>query len=471
MRKIWNNRYFTLLLSVAAFLLLPDLNAQGNPQKPPEKTSAKRRVVKYEPDPSKIDIMYISSVKVAFIKEVVKSYVEAKAVITDQTVINMIYDQIEKEFVIEPKGQPLNDSRKEIREKALAAISKKFPMDEAQKRAELEKKAKKIYVSCNEGEKITLTYIKGNRRYRIRDIFYKFNGNTVTIGLRTIPFFDLIEEDKIRVSPAYAKRRQDEYIQKELTEYLAARQDAWISKENELQKAQVESNINRGFVRFAEEWRYPIQVINNYLVESIEADPRYAGKFKGLSLDSIKRIQIKDMGNTINKEELAQRVHRRAEEAAKRIGSIDADQGFLNILFWGFSKDEVKLIVEQNGMNFIPGKEYDRVFVADRQIKEARLYYDHGRLNKVVTVYNITEVKTFADLKRSMQKKYGQYEEHKRFVRPGEPVSWRGIITDGYLYAKQDSKSSNLEGEVTMTLTMVPLEEREKRANLSSQGL
>ena len=468
MKNILNKSGLKVLLFAAMSAIFADSIAQEETTTLPNKSSTTRRVVKYEPDPSKLDVLYLSTVKVNFIKEVVKSYVDAKAVITDQTVINMIYDQIEKEFVIQPKGKPDNDGPLEIRRKALAEISGKFPMDEAQKRASLEAAAKKIYANSKEGEKITLTYTKGTRRYRITDIFYKFNGNTVSIGLKTIPFIDLIEEDKIRVSPAYAKYRQDEYIKKELTSYLDARQDALLFKESEIRNKQLKGNISRGFVRFAEEWRYPIQVINYYLIESIEADQRYAGKFKGLSLDSIQRIQIKDLGNTIDKKDLFRRIQRRAEDAAKLVGTIDTDQGFLNILFWGFSKAEVKLVIEEHGMNFIPGKEYDRVFLSDRQIKETRLYYKNERLSSVVTIYNISEFKAFTELKRNMLKKYGVNDEtkQKKFVRPGDPISWTGIITDGFLNVKQDPKSGNLEGDVTMTLKMVPLEEREKRANL-----
>jgi hypothetical protein len=189
-------------------------------------------------------------------------------------------------------------------------------------------------------------------------------------------------------------------------------------------------------------------------------------------LDSIQRIQIKDARVSIDKKELAERIQFRKEEAAKLYGTIDADQGFLNILFRGFSKHEVKHIVGEHGLNFIPGEEYDRVFVSDRQIKENRLYYKQDRLEKVVTVYNIPEFKAFTELKRSMLKKYGTNDEtkQKQFVRPGDPISWSGIITDGHLYVKQDPQSGNLVGDVTMTWKMVPLAERAKRANLSAEG-
>lgn len=427
-----------------------------------------RRQVKYNKEFHGQIVMQNSENKVVFIRDVVKSYVDNKDDITNQTIINQIYDLIEKEFVIQPKAKPDNRTIQELRKEALRQIKKVYPKEEAEYRAELQKKAEKLYTNYKVGDKVVLTYVKGRSRYRVKDIFYRFNGNTVSIGLRTIPFVDLIEEDKIKVSPAYAQRRRDEYVKKELTEYLTKRRDALLSKETELERKQFSDNIKNGFVLYAAMWRYPIQVINIRLIENIESNPRYAGKVKGLNLDSIQRIQIKYIGDPIDKKELNARVESLRENAAKMAGSIDTEQGFYSTAFWGFTKEEVKIVIEAQGLNFIPGKEYDRAVVSDRQVLENRLYYEKGRLAKVVTVYDIDNFDAFLRVRKNMLDKYGPDDrsKQKEFVRPGDPLTWTGIITDGYLYVKQNPTTGEIEDKISFTLKRVPLAEQQKRGEL-----
>lgn len=432
-----------------------------------------RKEVKYNKDTENKNVMQISENKIIFIRDVVKSYVDFKDDISDQSVINEIYDKIEKEFPIQLKGQPDNRTIQEIRKAALEEIrkDKNFSMEEDEYRKMLTEKAAKIYTNYKPGQKITLIYTKGNRRYRVQDTFYRFNGRSVSMGLRSIPYYDLIEEDKIKINPAYAQKKRDEYVKTQLADYLERRRDALLSKEVELEKKQLEDNIKNGFVRYAEMWRYPIQVINIRLIESIESDPRFAGKVTGLNLDSIHRIQIKRK-DAVDKNELEERIRLHKEDAARRVGSIDTEQGFLNTVFWGFTRDEIKFVLESHGLNLVAGKEYDKVSSSDQQIKENRLYYEKNRLVKVVSVYNINNFETLTRLKANMLQKYGPDDQTKKkeFVRPGDPLTWTGIITDGHLHVKQNPQTGALEGQIYMTMKVVPLSVRHKRAELMRKG-
>ena len=456
-----------LLLLLTAVVCIP---VAGQQKKTAYKT---RKEVKYNKDTEGKNVMQISENKIIFIRDVVKSYVDFKDDISDQSVINEIYDKIEKEFPIQLKGQPDNRTILEIRKAALDEIKrdKNYSMEEAEYRKMLTEKAAKIYTTYKPGQKISLVYTKGNKRYKVQDTFYRYNGRSVSIGLRSISYYDLIEEDKIRVNPAYAQKKRDEYVKKELADYLERRRDALLSKEVELQKKQLEDNIKNGFVRFAEMWRYPIQVINIRLVESIESDPRFAGKVTGLNLDSIHRIQIKRK-DAIDKNELNERIRRHKEDAARRVGSIDSEQGFLNTVFWGFSREEIKFVLESHGLNLVAGKEYDKVSSSDQQIKEYRLYYEKNRLVKVVSIYNIDNFESLTRLRTNMLQKYGPDDRTKKkeFVRPGDPLTWTGIITDGHLHVKQNPQTGALEGKIFMTLKMVPLSQRHNRAELLKKG-
>ena len=456
-----------LLLLLTAVVCIP---LAGQQKKTAYKT---RKEVKYNKDTEGKNVMQISENKIIFIRDVVKSYVDFKDDISDQSVINEIYDKIEKEFPIQLKGQPDNRTILEIRKAALDEIKrdKNYSMEEAEYRKMLTEKAAKIYTTYKPGQKISLVYTKGNKRYKVQDTFYRYNGRSVSIGLRSISYYDLIEEDKIRVNPAYAQKKRDEYVKKELADYLERRRDALLSKEVELQKKQLEDNIKNGFVRFAEMWRYPIQVINIRLVESIESDPRFAGKVTGLNLDSIHRIQIKRK-DAIDKNELNERIRRHKEDAARRVGSIDSEQGFLNTVFWGFSREEIKFVLESHGLNLVAGKEYDKVSSSDQQIKEYRLYYEKNRLVKVVSIYNIDNFESLTRLRTNMLQKYGPDDRTKKkeFVRPGDPLTWTGIITDGHLHVKQNPQTGALEGTIFMTLKMVPLSQRHNRAELLKKG-
>ena len=464
MNQTFGKKVFLLFAAALSF----SVYAQEGKKEVAYQPVTRKQVVYQEPSNKSANPMAISENKVAFIRDVVKSYVDFKDDITNQTVINMIYDQIEKEFPIQLEGKPDNRSIQDLRKEVMRSVQKDFPYSEAAYRKMLQEKAEKLYQTCNEGEKIVLTYIKGKKRYKIHDIFYKFNGNTVSIGLKTIPFYDLIEEDKVRVSKTYALKKQDAYVSKALSDYLYRRREALLTAETTLVKKQIQDNISAGFVKYAEEWRYPIQVINIRLIENIESDSRYTGKITGLDLNSIQRIQIKSATDLINKSELEQRIQRRKENAAKHAGSIDSEQGFFNLVFWGFTRDEVKLVLEKQGLNFIPGKEYDRAVVSDRQIREVRLYYGNSGLEKVVTIYNIRNIDALMKIKRNMNQKYGPDNEskEKKYVRPGDPVSWKGLITDGYLYVKQNPQSGAIEEDITMTLKVVPREERQKRQKI-----
>ncbi|MBR2059660.1 MAG: hypothetical protein IJ982_12320 [Fibrobacter sp.] len=89
-----------------------------------------------------------------------------------------------------------------------------------------------------------------------------------------------------------------------------------------------------------------------------------------------------------------------------------------------------------------------------------------------LTIYDIDKFETLTGLKKSMLEKYGPDDRtrQKEFVKPGEPLKWTGVITDGYLHVKQNAVTGALEGHVTMTLKMVPLTERAKRAELLKKG-
>ncbi|MBE6406147.1 MAG: hypothetical protein E7040_09020 [Lentisphaerae bacterium] len=454
------------LLAVSAVFCIP-LSGQ---QKKDDFKFKTRQEVKYNPVVDSKNPMAVSENKVAHIRKVVQSYVDHKDDISDQHVINEIYDKIDNDFPIQPKGKPDNRLLKELRAEAVRLVKqdKRFAMEEAEYRKMLEATAAKIYKTYKPGDKVTLIYQKGNKRYRIKnETFYRFNGRSVSIGLRTVPYYDLIEEDKVKVNPAYAEAKRKEYVERELKEYLSLRKDAFLSKETELVKAQLKYNIDSGFVRYAEIWRYPIQVINTRLIESIEADPRFAGKVTGLNLDSIHRIQIKRT-ESFDRKELAERIRAYKEDAARRVGTIDSEQGLKNIIFWRFTKDEVKYALANNGWSLVQGKEYDKAVGFDQQVLETRLYYEKGRLVKVVTTYDIDSFDTFTQLRGNMLKSYGPDDrtKNKEFVRPGEPLSWKGIITDGYLNVKQNKDTGALEGKVTMTWQMVPLKDRKKRAEL-----
>lgn len=432
-----------------------------------------RKEVKYKKETDVKNIMQISENKVAFIREMVQSYVDFKDDISDQRVINEIYDKIEKEIPIQPKGKPDNRSIQEIREAAAKALKKdkNFAMEGDEYRKLLEKKAAKIYTTYKVGEKITIVYTKGQKRYRVSGEFLRFNGRNVSLGIRSIPYYDLIEEDKIKVNENYAQKKRNDYVQLELNKYLEKRRDVLLQLEVQMEADQLKYNIDSGFVRFAELWRYPIQVINIRLIESIESDPRFAGKVTGLNLDSIHRIQIKRT-DAVDKKELEERIRYRKEDVARRVNTIDSEQGFLNTVFWGFSRNEIKHVLESHGMHIVTGQDYDKASGSDRQILENRLYYEKNRLVKVVTIYDIDKFETLTGLKKSMLEKYGPDDRtrQKEFVKPGEPLKWTGVITDGYLHVKQNAVTGALEGHVTMTLKMVPLTERAKRAELLKKG-
>ena len=454
MRKIFN--FSRVMLFSASIMICASLSAQ-------HKTPKKHKLSDFNGD------------KVKYISAVVDSYVNTvpKLDLTDQRVINEIYDVIDKEVPIQPKGKPDNRLITELREEAKRLIKqdKKFAMEEDEYRKYLEEKAEKIYVTYKTGDEVSRTYQRGRKRYRVTDKFNRFNGRTVSIGLRTIAYYDLIEEDKIKVNPAYAKQKQREYVDKELRVYLAQRKDALLSKETELVKKQLKYNIDSGFVRFAEMWRYPIQVINNFLIDIIEADPRYAGKVSGLNLDSIQRIQIK-LSESFDKKELEERIRTYKEDVARRVGTIDSEQGMKNIIFWRFTREEIKHVLEASGWNLVQGQEFDLAVGHDQQVIETRLYYENGRLVKVMTIYNIDSFESFTKLKKIFLKNYGPDDQMKKkqYVRPGDPSTWTGVITDGYLNVKQNKDTGALEGRVTMTWKMVPLKERNKRAELLNKG-
>ena len=454
MRKILN--FCCFVFFAAAVMICASLSAQ---QKGPKK---------YKLSDFKGD-------KVRFINAVVDSYVNTvpKLDLTDQRVINEIYDVIDREVPIQPKGKPDNRLRGELRAEAyrLIKLDKKFAMEEDEYRRFLEEKAAKIYTTYKIGEKISLSYQRGKSRYRVTGTFYRFNGRSVAIGLRTVPYYDLIEEDKVKVNPEYAKQKQREYVDRELKIYLSLRKDALLSKETELVRKQLKYNIDSGFVRYAEMWRYPIQVINNLLIDIIEADPRYAGKVSGLNLDSIQRIQIKRL-DSFDKKELEERIRAYKEDVARRVGTIDSEQGLKNIIFWRFTRDEIKHVLESHGWKLVQGKEYDLAVGFDQQVVETRLYYENGRLVKVMTIYDIDSFDSFTNLKKIFLKNYGPDDrmKKKQYVRPGDPSTWTGIITDGYLHVKQNKDTGALEGRVTMTWTMVPLKDRKKRADMLNKG-
>ena len=454
MRKFFD--FSRIMLFSASIMICASLSAQLKTQK-------------------KFKLSDFNGDKVKYINAVVDSYVNTvpKLDLTDQRVINEIYDVIDKEVPIQPKAKPDNRRIGELRAEAkrLIKLDKKFSMEEEEYRKFLEAKAEKIYTTYKSGEKVTLTYQKGKKRYRVTDVFRRFSGRTVSIGLRTIPYYDLIEEDKIKVNPAYAKQKQQEYVNKELRIYLAQRKDALLSKETELVRKQLKHNVDSGFVRYAEMWRYPIQVINNLLIDIIEADPRYAGKVRGLNLDSIQRIQIK-LSESFDKKELEERIKMYKEDAANRVGTIDSEQGMKNIIFWRFTRDEIKHVLDASGWSLVRGKEYDLAVGHDQQVVETRLYYENGRLVKVMTVYNIDSFESFTNLKKIFLKNYGPDDrmKKKQYVRPGDPSTWTGVITDGDLHVKQNKDTGALEGRVTMTWKMVPLKERNKRAELLNKG-
>lgn len=432
--------YFLLMFCIAFSVSAPLFSAPG-------KKVVKRRNMTFTPSQIALQQLHtdqLSLEKEAFIRSVIRGYIDAGEDIMNKDVDAAIRSDVARTMLFNPKQKGDLRSRMDLMAEARKSILSKFPKTVQKFRTDLEAEIAPRYTMFKRNTPVTVRYQRGPKTFVVKGIYYGYNGHSVKIGGRNVPYYDIVQEDKLRIDKQYRDQVYNDYVDTRVNDYRERRSDALLSAVSRLAQQQMADNQKAGYVNYYDTW-LSADALTRHLVERerIKISALNAGNISDedkllLSIDKPKEADV------------VAKVEKRRKEIAK-LSPLDADQGYGSSIFWGFTRGETKMALQLFSNILIRSREdYDYFYSANRQVKDIRLEYNDNKLCRVTTSYNdIRSFQDFARLRANYIRQYGLDDDAKKgkVSRPDEvgSLTWTGKYTKAVLEVKYNTEDDVID--------------------------
>ena len=423
------SRFLFLLFSAAVFFAASvSVDAQNRAKKSSSrKNSDKKTEAGHFIPPKNRDLLSVSEAKDEYIQKLVRARIKSGENITSQPVVNAILSDVASEFKL-AEGKVLdNRSLADLTEIAKKSVLKDFPKSLEQLKKELTDQASSIFIQYKLHSKITVRYYRGSNIVTVTGPFYSFNGRTVKIGSRYIPYYDVLPADKIRIDKKYSDAKRKEFIDTRYNSYRDRRADAILNSLNHLREEQAQKNEDAGYICVLEKWYTPIDLAKLYIHQ---AQMRVSSK--PIAINEKNEILTFDQPN---EKELFAKIKDK-QKFVDKLHGIDSDQGFDNV-FWDFTRGEARRTLQLRDFSVMATKEYDYFATPNRQIRNVQFDYINNRFSRVITYYARVSISDFEELKKRYLDQYGPDDYLKINKKDNTKDKLRSLIWTGkYTVAK-----------------------------------
>ena len=378
--------------------------------------------------PQDTSYLGISRAKDSFIQQTIKAHIDAGEDINNNDVGKAIMSDVAAEIEMNPKKPLDNRSTKVLMDLARKQIEKQFPKSLEQLKKELTEEAAKRFVQYKLRDRITVKYYRGPKILAVTGPFYSFNGRTVKIGSRIIPYYDVLPEDKIKIDKKFSDAKREEYISTRYNKYRDRRSDALTSAFNKLKDAQDAANENAGYINVLDRWFTAAKLTESYIEKE---RLRASSSNKSNSFDN-QEILVFD---TPNENQLIAKINENKAKSNSLKG-IDSDLGY-SPAFWDFTRGEARLALQYENYSVLATKEYDYFITPNRLIRNIQFDYINNKLSRVITYYTRVTLIDFLKLKEQFVARYGKDDLQRDNPREASKERLRSLVWTGkYTIAK-----------------------------------
>ena len=154
----------------------------------------------------------LSDSRIDTIKSIIARSVENREDLTNEAVIQAIYDRIEAEMPLTPTEPKVQIDMKELNAQAYVRAKKKFKIDPEKLRAQFVAEADAKYPMCTLRERVTVVYKRG----RVSGTLYRINRNNILVNSTTISFIDMDKQTRSYFDAQFNKELKEQYVQERL---------------------------------------------------------------------------------------------------------------------------------------------------------------------------------------------------------------------------------------------------------------
>jgi hypothetical protein len=381
----------------------------------------------------------VSKIRIRKIAGIIRRYTNANEKLSDPYVKEAIFDEVNKDYTLEPEEKPNEKSIKEIAKDVRKKVGKRFPNSIKTIKAKTIAEADKKFKMAEKLDFVTIRVQKGRNSYAVTGIFYGhgIGGKSVRIGDNVpIAFFDLLPQSRAMFDKAFAESEKNSYIDEKVRNYYRKKGNYANILFAEIRKKITSENEKLGYIYAWDKWRTPknvttylIEQISNKLGEVKVADKGNEGKGE-------KKQEEPDTGNEENNDplndkplttdpgksdklqlaKLIRSIEERQLEIAGSQYGIDADQGFHRKgkrVLWGMSQENVNLIfkdqIPQNSQAAV-----ETITFQKGPYKSIKFHFINGFFFRVEAIYAIGPMEAMMMLWENLNDKYGEAEESKK---------------------------------------------------------
>ena len=386
----------------------------------------------------------VSKVRIRKIAEIIRTYTNAKEKLSDPYVKEAIFDDVAKEYTLEPEEKANVKSIKEIAKDVRATVAKRFPDSIKTIKTKATAEAEKKFKMAQKLDFVTIRVQKGRNSYTVAGIFYGFGvgGKSVRIGDNVpIAFFDLTPTSRAKFDKSFCEREKKSYIDEKVRNYYRKKGNYASVLFAGVRKKISAENDKLGYIYAWDKWRTPKNV-TTYLIEQISSriaeEVKFADKGgdenindgeeedgpEAVAADPNDNDPLDDKPTAANPEEpdklrlakLKRSVEERQLEIAGSQYGIDADQGFNKDgkrVLWGMTQENVNFIF-QGQLPQDTKSATETITYEKGAFNRVNLNFINGLFFKVEVIYTLSDMDMMMILWNSLNEKYGEAEESKK---------------------------------------------------------
>lgn len=381
----------------------------------------------------------ISKIRMKKIAEIIRRYTNANEKLSDPYVREAIFDEVDKDLVLEPVAKANDQSVKEIAKIVRKKVLKRFPDSIKTIKEKATKTANKKFKIAKKLDPVSVDVQKGRTSYNVSGIYYGhgIGGTSVRIGDNPpIAYFDLNKISRAKFDKVYCERVKRNYIDDKVRSYYRKKNTYTNQLFSEIRAKISTENESLGYIYAWSKWRTPKNV-TEYLIQKIDStlkkrtdivasntsdDEQELDKPTDVETDEAKGKEglIKEADTDINSEKLKIAKIRRAVEERQLVISgsqygIDADQGYNKgdkRVIWGMRQENVNLLFKDEPDVSI-GDNSTTITYSNGAIQSVTLHFVNGLFYKTDVAYSIGPKEGMMMLWQQLNEKYGESIESK----------------------------------------------------------
>lgn len=406
----------------------------------------------------------LSQSRLQTIQRIIAGYQKAGEKLSDPDVQKLIFNDISKAMPLVPKEKPDVRDTKRLSDAVGDIVAKKFPESADVLQRKAEKVADDKFVMHSLLDYVSVRSQKGDDYYSNEGVFYGYGGNSIKVGDRYIAIFDLLPEYRIKFDKAYNEQKRKEFIDGCVQDYFAKKNQYSNEVFKKLRDEQSRRNEELGYINAWREWRSARNIAEILIATEMSKVKGGAGKTPDEMLNLPPNVDSQqddtplveatpapkppdpDSAKKGNLEELMKKVKKRLGDIANSCSGIDADQGY-KMALWGFTREEVGLILSSEGIAISPAKASDVIVPKDGPTKKIELQYQGSYLVRVNVWFNVTDPKGFIALCGKLVETYGRTDEERKALQEAEARVDSAEKADDKKDKKDDKKDDKKKDE------------------------